>query len=276
MGRQRERVDPNARVIPDPQYPGCYMVKVDGTDQSYIDLDDPTHLEFDYIQRMADLIDARFPRPGRLHAAHVGGAGMTLPRWLAHTRPGSAQRVFDPDEELIDEVRAVAPLPVRSGIKVRTEDGRAGLDTLAPGRLDLVVVDAYAGGRVPPSLSTQEFFALCSSRLAPGGLFLMNLSDGNPLTYARRVAAGAGVCWPHLLLGGETSILRGRRFGNLLLAASTTELPAAEVARVWAGGPFPYRIEALDEGRRGWLGGAAPWRDDESSWSRSFVDKFLG
>ena len=82
---------------------------------------------------------------------HVGGAGLTLPRYVAATRPGSMQTVLEPDAALTDFVRARLPLPRGSGIKVRAVDGRSGLPDLRDGIADLVVLDAFAGARVPPS-----------------------------------------------------------------------------------------------------------------------------
>ncbi|MET0767022.1 MAG: spermidine synthase, partial [Aeromicrobium sp.] len=70
-------------IVPDRDRPSAYTVKIDGTDQSYVDLDDPRRLEFDYVQRIADVIDA-YGEPGAPHRfVHVGGAALTLPRYVA-------------------------------------------------------------------------------------------------------------------------------------------------------------------------------------------------
>ena len=44
--------------LPDPELvrdadvtTNAWMLTIGGTEQSYVDLDDPTHLEFDYVQR---------------------------------------------------------------------------------------------------------------------------------------------------------------------------------------------------------------------------------
>ncbi|MGB0191567.1 MAG: spermidine synthase, partial [Nocardioides sp.] len=116
---------------------GGHVVLVDGRAQSHVDLADPTRLAFDYVRRMGDVIDALGDPGAPVRAIHVGGAGMTLPRYLAATRPGSRQTVLEPDEELTALVRRDIPLPPRSGIKVRPVDGRAGLVDLPDGRADL-------------------------------------------------------------------------------------------------------------------------------------------
>ncbi|MBD4447847.1 spermidine synthase, partial [Xanthomonas citri pv. citri] len=50
-----------SRVLPDPDVAGAWTVRVGGADQSWIDPDDPTRLEFDYMQRIADHLDVHRP-----------------------------------------------------------------------------------------------------------------------------------------------------------------------------------------------------------------------
>ncbi len=76
---------------------------------------------------------------------HVGGGALTLPRYVAASRPRSSQIVFEPDAELTAFVRRHLPLPRRSGIRVRPVDGRAGMASLPDGRVDVIIVDAFVG-----------------------------------------------------------------------------------------------------------------------------------
>ena len=102
---------------------------------------------------------------------------MTLPRYLAATRPQSAQVVFEPDVTLTDFVRIHLPLPSRSGIKVRAVDGRSGIAELRAGYAQLIIIDAFVGPRVPAELGTAEFFASARRVLAEPGMLIMNLTD---------------------------------------------------------------------------------------------------
>lgn len=71
-----------------------YILDLDDMQQSAVDLGDPTRLVFDYVRRIGDLLDVM--PAGPLRVLHVGGAAMTLPRYVAATRPRSAQIVLEP------------------------------------------------------------------------------------------------------------------------------------------------------------------------------------
>ena len=219
-----------------------YLLRVDGTDQSFVDLDDPTHLEFDYVQRMADVIDLLGEPGAPMRFVHVGGAGLTLPRYVTHTRPTSAQIVLEPAEHITAQVREELPLPRRSGIKVRPLDGAAGLAAMPDTYADVIVLDAYDGARVPSHLVTRSFFADIARVLTDHGTLLVNLGDTAPFTWSRRVLAGLRPALPELMVSAEPATLKGRRFGNLLVVASRHEVPSAALRRRAAGSPFPYSV----------------------------------
>lgn len=222
--------------------PGAFLVRVDGHDQSHVDLDDPTHLVFDYVRRMGDVVDALGPDATRV--VHVGGAGLTLARYVAATRPGTGQVVLEPDEALTALVRERLPLPRGSGIKVRPVDGASGVAALRDGHAHLLVVDAYDGGSVPEELTATAFLADVARVLAPGGLVLVNLADRAPFARARDVVARLRASVGPVVLSAEPATLRARRPGNLLLVAG--ERPPLEALRRSATtSAAPYRV--LDE-----------------------------
>ena len=252
--------DDGAMLVPDRAYPNAFTLRVGRTDQSYVDLDDPLRLEFDYVQRIADLVDCLVPTGTRVRAVHIGGAAMTLPRYLAATRPQSAQLVFEPDVTLTDFVRTHLPLPRRSGIKVRAVDGRSGVAELRDGFAELMIIDAFVGPRVPAELGTAEFFASARRVLAEPGMLIMNLTDRGPFGYARRVLSGIAESFPNVVLCTEPSTLKGRRFGNVIIAGSAGPLPYPAIAERAGRGPFPYRVlhgARLDQLRAG----ARPFSD---------------
>lgn len=245
-----------ARVVPS-RYAGGFELDVDGTPQSHVDLDDPAHLHFEYVARMGAVID-RLRMPGQpLTAIHLGAGALTLPRYVEHTRPGSRQQVIELEQPLVDLVRSQLPLPRGAQVRVRIGDARevAGrLPAGLQGAADLVVSDVFAGAQTPAHLTTVEYFRILAGLLAPDGVLLVNVADGAGLAFARREVATVREVLPEVIVLAEVQTLKGRRFGNLVIAASPSPLPVAWLPRLMAAGPHPAKVAQgaeLDEFVRG-------------------------
>jgi hypothetical protein len=249
-------------LVPDAAHPQSYTLRMGRTDQSYVDLDDPGRLEFDYVQRLAEMVDLLAAPGERIRIVHVGGALMTLPRYVAHTRPHSAQIVLEPDTELTAFVREQVPLPKRSGIKVRGVGGREGIAAMRDDYTDAVVIDAFDGPVVPAELTTAEFLADVA-RVLDRGVLMINVTDRG-LEYARRVAAAAMKSFGELALLAESSTLKGRRFGNVVILASDHRLPVDELSRRSGQAAFPYRVVVGDRLLQ-LVGGAVAFTDADSA-----------
>ncbi len=109
--------------------------------QSYVDLDDPRHLELEYMRRLGHLIDLAAPAGMPLRVLHLGGGGLTLARYVAATRPGSRQLAVEADAEVARLVRRRLPLaqagqprPGTGRIRVRVADARAVLEQVPAAR----------------------------------------------------------------------------------------------------------------------------------------------
>ncbi|MDG4785899.1 fused MFS/spermidine synthase [Micromonospora sp. WMMD1102] len=233
-----------AELRPDPDRPESYTLLVDGAPQSHVDLADPTHLEFEYVRRIAIVLDLVAPSGEPLRVLHLGGGALTLPRYLSATRPGSTQRVVEIDAGLVDLVREKLPWPADSRLRVRIGDAREVLGTARGGSSDVVVADVFAGARTPAHLSSVEFAAEAARVLRPDGVYVVNVADGPPLRYARSQVATVRAVLPEACLIADSAVLRGRRYGNLVLAASRAELPVPELLRRAAGDWFPGRVLA--------------------------------
>ncbi len=236
-------------LLGDLDRPRAWMLLVDGTPQSHVDLDDPRHLEFEYMRRLGHVVDLASPAGQPLPVLHLGGGGLTLARYVAATRPGSSQLAVESEAEVADVVRRRLPLDqpgrarTRTGrIRVRVADARAVLRALPPGSFEVVVADVFAGAQTPAHLTSAEFVAAAKRVLTPSGIFAANIGDGPPLTHARRRVATVRSVFTHCCLIGETAVLRGRRFGNLVVVAADHELPVAGLTRRAAGDPFPARV----------------------------------
>ncbi len=248
----RQRVDAGAaELIGDRDRPGGWTLLVDGTPQSHVDLDDPQYLEFEYVRRLGHLIDLAAPAAQALRVLHLGGGGLTLARYVAATRPGSGQLAVESDAALVELVRRQLPLSqrgrratgTRTGrLRIRTGDARAVVERLPAGSFDVVIADLFAGARTPAHLTSAEFAAAVARALSAGGLYAVNIGDGPPLAYARAQVATVCSVFPQACLIADAAVLRGRRFGNLVLAAAQRGLPVAGLARRAAADPFPGRV----------------------------------
>jgi spermidine synthase len=231
-----------AELLADADRDGSWMLLLNDTPQSHVDLGDPTHLEFEYVRRIGHVLDVAAEPGTALDVVHLGGGALTLPRYVAVTRPGSRQRVVEIDQPLTDLVRAHLPLPRGARIRVRADDARVGLAALHPRSADVVVCDVFAGARTPGHLTSAEFAADVHRVLRPGGVYAANVADGPPLRFARGQVATLRSLFRHVCLLAEPGTLRGRRFGNLVAVASDTELPIHDYVRRCARDPMPARV----------------------------------
>ncbi|HEV2376087.1 MAG TPA: fused MFS/spermidine synthase [Streptosporangiaceae bacterium] len=235
-------------LVADLDRPGAWVLLADGVMQSHVDLDDPWHLELEYMRWLGHLVDLTAPAGTPLRVLHLGGGALTLARYVAATRPGSSQLAVEASAEVARLVRRRLPLtqPGRGDlagrVRVRIADARAALQQLPAGSFDVVVADVFAGGQTPAHLTSLEFTAAAARVLAPQGLYAVNLGDGPPLAHARARVATTCAVFDHACLVAEPAVLRGRRFGNLVIAAADHQLPVAALARLTAADPFPARV----------------------------------
>ncbi|MCW2907003.1 MAG: Spermidine synthase-like protein [Actinomycetia bacterium] len=285
----REDIDSGvAELVADADRPRAWTLRVDGIPQSHVDLDDPLYLEFEYMRRLGHLADLAAPAGEPLRVLHLGGGGLSLARYVAAARPGSSQLAVDSDGALVKLVRRLLPLdqparratagragtgqagtgrpgnggtsagrPGAGRIRVRVGDARAVLGDVPAGSFDLVIADLFTGYRTPAHVTTVEFAQDAAAALTPRGIFAANMGDGPPLAHARARVATVRAVFPHACLIADPGVLRGRRFGNLVLAASRQELPVAALGRRTAGDPFPGRVLDGTELDR-FAGGARP------------------
>lgn len=247
-------------LLRDLDRPDGWMIVVNGVPQSYVDLSDPTYLDFSYVQLIALVIDA-LPE-GPLDAVHIGGGACTIPRYISAKRPGSRHIVVEPDAALVRLVREQLRLNSVPRLKVRVLDGRTAVAALADRSTDLFVLDAFTGASMPVELATVEYMTEVARILRPAGTLVVNVADGKGLPFAKRLIASVRAALPHAALLAEPGILRGRRFGNVIVAASAAELPLGTLTRRAAGGLTQARCLAGDDLTR-LIAGAAPIRDGD-------------
>jgi spermidine synthase len=227
--------------------PGSWILSIDDTPQSHIDLSDPMALHFDYIARMGHIIDAAFPSGDAITALHLGAGGLTLPRYIDATRSGSRQQVVEIERDLIDFVREHCPLPRGASIRCRYGDARAVMESLPNGLLgqvDLVVVDVFRGARTPAHVTSVEFYTAVKTLLTPSGVVVANVTDGPPMAFARGQLATIRFVFGDAFAIAEQGVVNGKRFGNVVIAATSGGDVPSWVVGLAAKGPHPTGVIA--------------------------------
>lgn len=245
-----------AELLPDPVRPRGWTVCVDGVAQSYVDIDEPRWLRLPYPSWLAELIDRHWPAGAPISAIHLGGAGCTLPRYVAATRPGSAQTVFELDGDLVELVRAHLDLDAVPGLDVQVRDGGAGIRAAAAGSADLVVLDVFRAGSAVTDLATVEFLGALAPVLRAGGLYAANIWDAGELTFARRAVAAVAEVFPHVVILANPRVLLGRLPGNVVVGAATEPFPVDELRA--RGESAPHRFSCLTARQLAAWRGAVP------------------
>ncbi|GAA4429394.1 fused MFS/spermidine synthase [Georgenia halophila] len=194
--------------------------------------------------------------------AHLGGGMLTVPRAIAERRPDSRQVVIELEPALAELARTRFDLHL--GIDVQIGDARAWLDAGTANELDAVLIDVFAGGRIPPAFTSMECFAAARAALSDTGLLIVNSVAGPELEFTRRELATVRAVFEHVAMIVQGSALHGVRFGNATLIGSAAPLSTDGI-----------RAALADDSSRGALvtdldriiDGAEPVRDADQLWS---------
>ncbi|MFC8192264.1 spermidine synthase [Cellulomonas sp. NPDC057328] len=251
-----------AEVVPEPGRPRAATLLVNGVPSSFVDLDDPDLLDFEYMQQMAAVVGTLADRRPEPAVLHLGAGGCALARTLAHRYPGARQLAVELDGELARLVRAWFALPRAPRLRLRTGEARAELTGVGDASWDVVVRDVFAGDRTPDHLTTSEVAREVARVLRPGGVYLANCADRPPLALARAEAATLAGVFRHVAVVAEPGQLRGRHYGNVVLAGTDDDglLDDPALARTLRTLPVPARILVGAELRE-FVGRATPLHD---------------
>jgi len=246
----------DCELIADQDNSTGWLLKINGVMSSHIDLADPLFLDFEYMRWMAALIESRWPpSPStgsaagtghKLRGLHLGGGACSMARYFAAAYPDARQVVVELDGKLAAYVRGWFDLPKAPLLRIRVGEARAVTETLTAGTRDFIIRDVFAGAHTPRPLTTAEFTAHAKRVLAPGGVYVANSGDAPDLKNAREDAATIAAAFKHTVIIADPAMLKGRRYGNMVMAGS--DVPFGDDPRL----------------RRRLLGGAVPahlWDD---------------
>jgi spermidine synthase len=250
-----------AEVVSHPSRPGGRLLVLDGLRHSYVDVGDPKFLEFAYVKALAGVVDGSFEPKESLDAYHVGGGGVTFPRYLAETRPGTRSLVSEIDPGVVDLDTERLGLETGPALRVRVEDGRLGVRRVPDSSRDLVVGDAFGGVSVPWHLTTIEYVDELRRVLRPEGVYAVNIIDFHPLGFARAELATLRRVFDHVALSADAFTLSGNGGGNLVAIASDSPIDKDAIERGFEEQQLSWDVidgDRLTE----WIDGATVLTDD--------------
>lgn len=229
-----------ARVVPDGDRPGGRALWLDILRHSYVDLNDPTHLELRYSKVFGDVLSATRPPGGARppDVLHIGGGGFTLPRYMSAVYPGSRHVVYEIDPDLVELARKELGLVTGPNLDVEVGDARLLMRRLGDDSQDIALGDAFGDLAVPWHLTTKEFVADLRRVLRPDGFYMLNLIDYPPLRFLRAQMATLAAVFEHVAVVAPPDLLAGRSGGNFVVVASDRPFDEA-------------RIESISRARQG-------------------------
>ncbi|MFH0411856.1 spermidine synthase [Corynebacterium sp. L4756] len=251
-----------AEIEADPFRDGAFILHVNGVPSSHIVPGEPRELEFEYMRWIAAGVEV-FASGHRI--THLGGGACSLARYFADLWDDSKNTVVEFDAKLGELVREKFDIPRAPKVKIRAGEAREETEKFLPASRDIIIRDVFAGAVTPTPLTTVEFFQAAHRSLIAGGLYAANCGDHSDLRGAKAEIAGLLEVFNNVAVIADPPMLRGRRYGNIILIASDDELPAANQAlnsRLLSGAvPAQYKGPAWTEK---FASGAQPNRDPAS------------
>lgn len=226
-------------LIPDPRRATGRTLLIDGLTHGYVDLQDPTHLEIDYVQRIGTALGVLLPAGQASNVLHVGGGAFSLCRFIASTRPKSTQVVLEKSTAVINLAQKHLKLRTGEHLQVVAGDAAKQITTLPNQHFDLVVGDAFVGTETPPQLAGDQFAQQIKRVLKTDGVYLMNIVDQPPWTFINEYQRMLRQHFDHQLRFGHRQVVGGKHAGNVMVVAAACPLPKAKLRSLLAGGPNP-------------------------------------
>lgn len=143
--------------------------------------EEPGMLLAPYVQLMDELALEHFgeTRAATLRWFFAGGGAYTLPRSVRARTPKASVTVAELDPRVTETAVDGLFLDIE-GMRVVHTDARIVLGRESDSTYDVIVADAFHDISIPYHLVTREYAELVQSRLAPDGLYVLNVLDAFP------------------------------------------------------------------------------------------------
>ncbi|MBT8200191.1 MAG: fused MFS/spermidine synthase [Acidimicrobiia bacterium] len=205
------------------------LLLMDSVRHSFVDIADPTHLEFRYARVFGDVILTQ--TDGTQDALYIGGGGFTFPQWLKAVRPGSTNTVLELDRALPDIAHERLGLDPGEVDRLELGDARISVAKVPAASIDLVVADAFGGLVTPWHLTTLEFNRDVKRTMRPDAILVMNLIDYPPVDFGRAEVATLQSTFGHVAVIAPPDYFTNRRGGNFVVVASDAEIDTLAIAK---------------------------------------------
>ncbi len=165
----------NRTVSSDQKTPLQAMV-LDNLIHSYVALDNPMHIEYEYERIYADVLKWRFNKGVGFKSLTIGGGGYTFPRYMETYYPKAHIDVVEIDPEVTKIVYDHLGLPKNTKISSYNTDGRWFVMNCKD-KYDVIFTDAYNDLSIPYHLTTKEFAQQLKDIMNPNAILMSNIID---------------------------------------------------------------------------------------------------
>ena len=143
---------------------------------SYVDLDDPLHIEYPYERIYAEVMKWRYRPQDTFRTLSIGGGGYTFPRYMEVSYPHASIEVVEIDPQVTKVATNYLGLSPNTRIKTTNTDGRWFVMNCRE-RYDVIFTDAFNDLSIPYHLTTREFMGQLKSILDANGILMSNVID---------------------------------------------------------------------------------------------------
>jgi spermidine synthase len=158
---------------------GLKALVLDNLLHSYVNLNDPLHIEYPYEKIYSEVFHWKFGKGSAFQSLTIGGGGYTFPRYMEAFYPNSGIDVVEIDPGVSRVAYTHLGLPVSTRIHSYNEDGRWFVMN-CKSRYDVIFIDAYNDLSMPYHITTKEFAKMLKDVMNPDGILLTNIIDSFP------------------------------------------------------------------------------------------------
>jgi hypothetical protein len=213
-----------AELFEDENSPGEWILAINNSLHSGLDVNDPTNLPFYYAKKLGSIIETLFPRREKLSVLHLGAGALSIARYIDSTRPGSNQVAVEIEDGLVEFVEEILPFDKTGTVDVIIGDGRSvvesGIEEFT-GRFNLVIVELFLDRTAPTNATSIEFYKLLKKTLTFNGVLIVNIIDGDDYTFAASTYVTIKEAFSNVKAVLDEKEFKARSPGNILVVGST-------------------------------------------------------